>query len=67
MYVAAPRTAAACRLFEGREHSLKQQALAKLLRSSLTQLYGIIGGAIFFEISSYDEAAASAHVQVDIQ
>ncbi|KAK9819296.1 hypothetical protein WJX74_002098 [Apatococcus lobatus] len=54
-------------IFEGRERSLTQQAFAKLLRASLKQLYGIIGGAVNFEIASYDEATASAYVQVNIQ
>ncbi|KAK9861663.1 hypothetical protein WJX84_010275 [Apatococcus fuscideae] len=52
-------------LFEGRERTLRQQALAKLLQASLKQLYGVIGGAVAFDILSYDEMSASARIQVN--
>lgn len=55
------------RLFEGRDCSLNKEAFSKLLQAGLKQLYGIIGGAIAFDIVAYDDAAASARVQVDSQ
>ena len=59
------RLKAVSRLFEGRERTLRQQALAKLLQASLKQLYGVIGGAVAFDILSYDEMSASARIQVN--
>ena len=55
------------RLFDGRDYSLTEEAFKNLLQGGLKQLYGIIGGAVAFEIIAYDEALASARIEVDSQ
>ena len=52
---------------QGQNAKLDKASFKKLLKASIKQLYGIIGGAFDFDIVSYDEGTATATIQVDQQ